>query len=402
MANAAPGGPTIRCGPARVAADGTARRRRPPLRATPREPEARPSPSRRAPHRHRGSGHDRQRPAREPRVLRVPHAGWRVIAAKELGDHLLSLRFIVLLVVLGLAAAIPLYFAADIIRGAAPRGQRLAGRLPALCSRSGRRTTRSCASTRSWRSSRRCSAWPSPSTPSTASAPTGRCHASWRSRSTATTSSTASSRRACRSSGSCCWPSSGSSPGTASSGSGSRRRARRSSASAAWILVTFIYVGLWLAFGLLLSVLVRRAATSALIGFGVWFLLTIFGGLIVTLLARAVSPVTGTTIDEQIGQAQTQQFITRLLPSELYSEVTKVLLNPSEQPAGGPARLPRPGAAGSAADPDPARLQPEPAAGHAPGRRPRRADRRLLRARLRRVHEAGGSRLVSPRGRRRR
>ena len=100
----------------------------------------------------------------------------------------------------------------------------------------------------------------------------------------------------------------------------------------AWILVTFIYVGLWLAFGLLLSVLVRRAATSALIGFGVWFLLTIFGSLIVTLLARAVSPVTGTTIDEQIGQAQTQQFITRLLPSELYSEVTKVLLNPTSNP----------------------------------------------------------------------
>jgi len=54
-------------------------------------------------------------------ALRVPHDGWRVIAAKELGDHLLSVRFIVLLVVLGLAAAIPLYFAADLIRSAAPQ-----------------------------------------------------------------------------------------------------------------------------------------------------------------------------------------------------------------------------------------------------------------------------------------
>ena len=52
---------------------------------------------------------------------RVPRAGWRVIAAKELGDHLLSVRFIVLLLVLGLAAAIPLYFAADLIRAAAPQ-----------------------------------------------------------------------------------------------------------------------------------------------------------------------------------------------------------------------------------------------------------------------------------------
>ena len=53
-------------------------------------------------------------------ALRVPRAGWRVIAAKEFGDHLLSVRFIVLLVVLGLAAAIPLYFAADRIRARAP------------------------------------------------------------------------------------------------------------------------------------------------------------------------------------------------------------------------------------------------------------------------------------------
>src|SRR3954471_6452509 len=51
---------------------------------------------------------------------RIPHSGWRVIAAKEFGDHLLSVRFIVLLVVLGLAAAIPLYFAADRIRTLAP------------------------------------------------------------------------------------------------------------------------------------------------------------------------------------------------------------------------------------------------------------------------------------------
>jgi ABC-2 type transport system permease protein len=38
----------------------------------------------------------------------------------------------------------------------------------------------------------------------------------------------------------------------------------------AWLLVTILYVGLWLAFGTLLSVVIRRAATSALVGFGVW------------------------------------------------------------------------------------------------------------------------------------
>src|SRR5574338_48346 len=56
----------------------------------------------------------------EPRRKRsVPGAGWTVVGSKEFGDHLLSARFVVLVVVLGLAAAIPLYFAAGTIRDAA-------------------------------------------------------------------------------------------------------------------------------------------------------------------------------------------------------------------------------------------------------------------------------------------
>ncbi len=93
-----------------------------------------------------------------------------------------------------------------------------------------------------------------------------------------------------------------------------------------------MYVGLWLAFGLLLSVVFRRAATSALIGFGVWFLFTTFGPVILDLIAKTVSPVTGSTIPDQIGQLQAQQFISRLLPGQLYSEVTAVLLNPQNNP----------------------------------------------------------------------
>src|SRR5680860_1146976 len=46
-------------------------------------------------------------------------AGWRVVARKELADHLLSLRFAVLLVLLGLAAVGAVYAAAGGIRDAA-------------------------------------------------------------------------------------------------------------------------------------------------------------------------------------------------------------------------------------------------------------------------------------------
>ena len=58
------------------------------------------------------------RPASDATVARrVP--GWRVIAAKELTDHVTSVRFLVLLVILALAAAVPLYFASGQLRTAA-------------------------------------------------------------------------------------------------------------------------------------------------------------------------------------------------------------------------------------------------------------------------------------------
>ena len=46
-------------------------------------------------------------------------AGWRVVAEKELADHLHSLRLVILFIVLGLAAVVPLYFVSDTIRSAA-------------------------------------------------------------------------------------------------------------------------------------------------------------------------------------------------------------------------------------------------------------------------------------------
>src|SRR5438552_9629453 len=46
-----------------------------------------------------------------------------------------------------------------------------------------------------------------------------------------------------------------------------------------WFALTVAYVALWLAFGLLISVLVRRSATAALVGVGFWILIAIFGRL---------------------------------------------------------------------------------------------------------------------------
>jgi ABC-2 type transport system permease protein len=270
------------------------------------------------------------RPAsREPRI---PSAGWRVIAAKELGDHLLSVRFLVLLVVLGLAAAIPLYFAADLIRNAAPQasgspavflalftvgsqdytflrvasfvaivapllglafafdavnGERADGTLPRLLAQPIYRDD----------------------------VINGKFVAGLAVIAVVLVAVV------------------GVIAGYGIVRLGITPASEEIVRLLAWLLVTFVYVGVWLSFGLLLSVLFRRAATSALIGFGVWFMLTTFGPLITDIIGRTLSPVTGSTVtDQTIGQAQTQQLISRLLPGQLYSEITAVLLNPSENP----------------------------------------------------------------------
>ena len=96
---------------------------------------------------------------------------------------------------------------------------------------------------------------------------------------------------------------------------------RRSSGSSIWVLITIVYVAFWLALGTLLSVIFRRAATAALVGFGLWLVVTIFGGLITSLVGglsprrRAPRPSM-----QALSAAQLQQFITRLLPSTLYRE----------------------------------------------------------------------------------
>jgi ABC-2 type transport system permease protein len=105
-----------------------------------------------------------------------------------------------------------------------------------------------------------------------------------------------------------------------------------------WLIVTFLYISIWLSFGLLLSVLVRGAATSALIGFGVWILLTVFGGFVTGVLKNIVAPITG-SLDQQAAAASFQQLITRLQPSTIYQEAAATILNPQVASVSAPATI---------------------------------------------------------------
>ena len=103
----------------------------------------------------------------------------------------------------------------------------------------------------------------------------------------------------------------------------------------AWVVVTVIYVGFWLAFAMLCSVVLRRAATSALAAISVWLVLTLFASLLTGIAADALSPVPANpTLDQQVANAQLQLDLSRISPGELYGEATAYLLDPSVQSVG--------------------------------------------------------------------
>ncbi len=99
---------------------------------------------------------------------------------------------------------------------------------------------------------------------------------------------------------------------------------------AAWLVVSVIYVGLWLAFATLCSVVMRRAATAALVAIALWIVLILFGSLLAGIAANALSPLPSSpTTDEQIANSNLQEALARVSPATLYAEATGVLLDPT-------------------------------------------------------------------------
>lgn len=268
----------------------------------------------------------------------LPRAGWRVVAAKELGDHLLSVRFVVLLIVLGLAAAIPVYFAADQIRSLAPQASGAAAVFLALFTFSVPEIQNQSVFT-----------FIGVVAPLLGLAFAFDAVNGERSEGTLPRLLAQPIHRDDVINGKFVAGMAVIGLVLASvilfiAGFGMLRLGIVPHASevlrlVAWVLVTFLYVALWLAFGLLLSVLIRRAATAALVGFGIWLLVTIFGGLITNFLGGLVAPAANATPDQILSSLQLQELITRFLPTTLYNEVSTALLSPSTALVGLPGTI---------------------------------------------------------------
>jgi ABC-2 type transport system permease protein len=275
-----------------------------------------------------------------------PYAGWLVVARKEFTDHLLSIRFIVLMVVLGLAAFVPLFFAADRIRSAASDVSGIPAIFLSLFYLS---------------SSSDASAFSIPGVldfvrmfaPLLGIAFAFDAVNGERSEGTLPRLLSQPIHRDDVINGKFA-------AGLATialaigaillviAGVGLFRIGVVPAASEVlrlivWFVVTLVYVSLWLAFGMLLSVLTRRAATSALIGFGIWFALTFLGRLVVSFVAGVIAPVSATLLntdpEKYLANAGTQELLYRLLPDTLYREASLALLVPSITSLSTPATL---------------------------------------------------------------
>lgn len=103
----------------------------------------------------------------------------------------------------------------------------------------------------------------------------------------------------------------------------------------AFYVVAVVYIALWLALAILLSVVSRRAATAALAAIAIWLVFTLFGGLIAGVVADAVHEVDAdSSFDQVLANARLELDIRRLTPDQLYRDATGVLLNPSRQTTG--------------------------------------------------------------------
>jgi ABC-2 type transport system permease protein len=101
-----------------------------------------------------------------------------------------------------------------------------------------------------------------------------------------------------------------------------------------FLILSVLYISFWLNMSILCSVRFRQAATSALSGIAVWIFFSVFYGLLVNLIAGATAPSQAAGAESVISHQQFVQALSRLSPSQLFSEATVTMLTPSVRSLG--------------------------------------------------------------------
>ncbi len=101
-----------------------------------------------------------------------------------------------------------------------------------------------------------------------------------------------------------------------------------------FLAATVAYGGIWMALAMVFSIVFRQPATAALGSIAVWLFFTIFWSIIAELLAQSLYPLRSGSLEEQIRQVQLELTLTRISPNTLYTEVILAMLNPAVRSLG--------------------------------------------------------------------
>ncbi len=106
------------------------------------------------------------------------------------------------------------------------------------------------------------------------------------------------------------------------------------SRSLLFLIATVFYGGIWLAVGMVFSVVFRQPASAALAAIALWLFSIVFWGVLASLIARTVMPIEYGSAEEIIAQAELELALSRLSPNTLYTEVMLALLQPTLRSVG--------------------------------------------------------------------
>lgn len=99
--------------------------------------------------------------------------------------------------------------------------------------------------------------------------------------------------------------------------------------------ISIIYVGFWLSQAILLSIIFRQGATSALTAIGIWLFFTVFFPIVVNFVVRPFIPNPNYISESQyLAYYELILNLRRLSPSQLYTDATTSILMPSVRSLG--------------------------------------------------------------------
>ena len=103
----------------------------------------------------------------------------------------------------------------------------------------------------------------------------------------------------------------------------------------AFLLLSIVYICVWLALAIIFSVVYKHAATAALICISIWLFLSLFMSLVASGVANLLFPLEGFEgLNNMMSNYQLELGLNRISPYYLFSEAATTILNPNVRAIG--------------------------------------------------------------------